>query len=47
MDADPVKSSYLKAMMRIDDEYFAAVAPDPTDRELKRIRDTLSELTRT
>lgn len=46
VDCEPEKSRYLKAVMRIDNDYFSAIPPDPSDSELEDIRVTLHELTR-
>ncbi len=37
-DADPVKAQDARARMGIDESYFRAVAPDPSDEELAAIR---------
>lgn len=37
-DADPVKAQDARSMLGIDQNYFRAVAPDPSDEELAAIR---------
>ena len=37
-DADPLTGEDVKLNMGIDEEYFQAVAPDPSDQELELIR---------
>jgi hypothetical protein len=46
VDTDPLLSGHLKGQLGIDDEYFAAIAPEPTDQQLELIRKTLSRLCR-
>jgi hypothetical protein len=41
MDVDPERGRPVMVELGIDAEYFVAVAPDPTDAELERIRDEL------
>jgi hypothetical protein len=45
MDADPVESRLRKEMMGIADDYYTAIAPDPTDKDLEAIREQLRKLT--
>lgn len=45
VDCDPDKANYLKDAMRIADDYYTDVAPDPTEGELAEIRKGLTELT--
>jgi hypothetical protein len=44
LDAPPDKAGVMRSMMAIDDDYYRAVPPDPTDSDLERIRATLGEL---
>jgi hypothetical protein len=37
-DADPAKAHDARSRMGIDESYFRAVAPDPSDEELAAIR---------
>ena len=46
VDKDPRARAALKEMMGIDQDYFTAVAPDPTDTELAAIRKQLRKLCR-
>lgn len=46
LNLDPEHSDYQKKTMGIDDEYFTAIAPDPTIEEVKRAIKTLLKLTR-
>ena len=34
----------MKRLMGIDRDYFSAIAPEPTEQELKPIRETLRRL---
>lgn len=43
-DADPLKGVDVRNDMGIDDGYFRAVAPDPSDQELESIRCRLRQL---
>ncbi len=45
MDQDPEQGRSIKRLLDITDDYFTAVAPDPTDAELAHIRRVLLELT--
>jgi hypothetical protein len=45
MDGDPWESRRLMELMGIDGDYFTAIAPDPTNTELKAIRKQLRKLT--
>ncbi len=44
LDADPAEAKAKMTMMGIDDDYYTAIAPDPTDAELAAIRRTLHKL---
>jgi hypothetical protein len=44
MDGDPDESRVLMERMGIADEYFTAIAPDPTEKELGVIREQLRKL---
>jgi hypothetical protein len=44
LDADPDASRAMMAELRIDPDYFTAVAPDPTDEELNAARRVLCEV---
>lgn len=46
MDADPEMSKARKDHLSIEDDYFTAVPPDPSDRELAEARAVLRALTR-
>jgi hypothetical protein len=46
LDADPKKSSRAKKQLGIDDDYFVAVPPDPSDAQAARLLAELVELTR-
>ena len=41
LDVDPEVSRKLKREMRIEDDYYTAIAPEPTPAELRRAWDTL------
>jgi hypothetical protein len=43
-DADPLTGEDVKDNMGIDNDYFQAVAPDPSDEELESIRRRLKLL---
>ena len=45
LDADPRASREVKKMLGIDEDYYVAVPPDPTDREMEGIWATLRGLT--
>jgi hypothetical protein len=45
LDADPHKREALTRLLGIDGDYFIAVAPDPTDKQLEHIRGQLRLLT--
>jgi hypothetical protein len=45
MDVDPETADARKERLGIADDYYLAVAPDPTDSELDRARQKLKELT--
>jgi len=45
MDRDPEQGRSIKGQLDIADDYFTAVAPDPTDAELAHARQVLMELT--
>ena len=44
MDDDPLVSEVKKSIMGIADNYYAAIAPDPTDEELVAIRQQLHRI---
>jgi hypothetical protein len=44
LDRDPRESRQLKQLMGIDEDYFSAIAPEPTDQQLKAIRQALRQL---
>lgn len=44
VDLDPEASRLKLAMLHIDEEYFTAIAPDPTDAELAAVRAVLRDL---
>jgi len=46
LDADPEASRRVKQELGIDEVYFIAVPPDPTEEECQRLLDELCELTR-
>lgn len=46
LDADPEASRRLKKLMRIDEDYYVDVPPDPSGEELEEVLATLRELTR-
>lgn len=43
-DAPPALAKLVKESMSIDDDYYSAAAPDPSSRQLERIRQHLREL---
>jgi hypothetical protein len=45
VDRHPDQIAAIKSLMRISDEYFTDIAPDPTRQELANIRKRLNELT--
>jgi hypothetical protein len=45
LDADPKASQTVKKLLGIDEDYYVAVPPDPTEKEMGRIRATLRKLT--
>lgn len=45
VDDDPDRSSCLKQVMRISDDYYLDVAPDPIGSALESVRHNLNELT--
>lgn len=45
MDLPPDHADELKEMLTIDEDYYLAVAPDPTDAQLAEIREVLKRLT--
>lgn len=45
LDADPEASRRVRRELGIDDDYFVAVPPDPTDAEVERLLGELRELT--
>ena len=46
LDADPKASRAVKKLLGIDEDYYVAVPPDPTDEEMKGVWATLRGLTR-
>jgi hypothetical protein len=44
LDKDPRESQVMKQWMGIDQDYFSAIAPEPTELELAAIRKTLRQL---
>jgi hypothetical protein len=46
MDRDPEQGRSIKGQLNIADDYFTAVAPDPTDAELAHARQVLLDLTK-
>jgi len=45
MDQDPEHGRSIKGLLEIADDYFTAIAPDPTDTELAHARRVLLDLT--
>lgn len=45
MDADPETARLIKACLTIDDDYYVAIAPDPTDAEVAAARARLRQIT--
>lgn len=45
MDGDPETAKYIKETLGIAPDYYTAVAPDPTESDLVRIRDTIKRVT--
>jgi hypothetical protein len=45
MDVDPDRGRQAKAELGIDDDYFAAISPDPSDEETDRLLVELIQLT--
>lgn len=46
LDLNPETGKHLKDYMRIDEDYFTAIPPDPTDEEVEIAFKTLMKLTR-
>jgi hypothetical protein len=46
LDAPPEQSALHKSWFGIDQDYYTAIAPDPTEAELKEIRKSLKRLMR-
>ena len=46
LDADPKASGAVKKLLGIDEDYYVAVPPDPTDEEMEGVWATLRGLTR-
>lgn len=44
MDADPETARLIKTCLTIDDDYYLAIAPDPTDAEVAAARATLRRI---
>lgn len=45
MDADPETARLIKTCLAIDDDYYVAIAPDPTDADVAAARTTLRKIT--
>ena len=45
LDADPEASGAVKKLLGIDEDYYIAVPPDPTDEEMEGVWATLRKLT--
>ena len=46
LDADPEANQVMKSRRQIDDGYYTAIAPEPSDRQLASIHKTLCRLCR-
>jgi hypothetical protein len=46
LDADPQANRVVKKLLGIDEDYYVAVPPDPTDEEMAAVEATLRRLTR-
>jgi hypothetical protein len=46
LDADPKASQAVKEVLGIDEDYYVAVPPDPTDEDMEGVWATLRSLTR-
>ncbi len=46
LDADPKAGRMVKSLLGIDEDYYVAVPPDPTDEQMEGIWATLRGLTR-
>lgn len=46
MDKDPETARRIKEHLSIDDDYYVAIAPDPTDAEIAQARVTLRQIAR-
>jgi hypothetical protein len=46
LDVDPKASRAVKTLLGIDEEYYVAIPPDPTNSEIEGVLDTLKRLTR-
>jgi hypothetical protein len=44
MDADPAVGRYCRDELGIADDYYTAIAPDPTEEQLDSVRRTLREV---
>ncbi|HEX7447261.1 MAG TPA: hypothetical protein VF306_06940 [Pirellulales bacterium] len=44
MDRDPETARLIKERLSIDDDYYVAIAPDPTDAEINQARATLRQI---
>ena len=44
LDADPEATQAMKSRRQIDDGYYTAIAPEPSDRQLASIHKTLCRL---
>ena len=46
LDAEPEERAADLAILRIDEDYFTGIAPDPTDAEVEEVRRVLAEICR-
>lgn len=46
MDKDPETARPIQWHLSIDDDYYVAIAPDPTDAEVAEARVTLRQIAR-
>lgn len=45
VDGDPDTAAYLRETLGIAPDYYTAVAPDPTESDIVRIRETINRVT--
>ncbi len=45
MDGDPDTAEYIKQTLGIAPDYYSAVAPDPIESDMVRIRNTIKRVT--